>query len=184
MSRYVEALPLEASPWGRRSVTETLDRAQAVNAQAKARTWKHFYARRLFITDLAVIATAFFISQLLWLDSGVVELASSNSDPRWFRITYTTVSVVLVVLWMLFLDLFAARDHKNIGAGTTEYKRIADATIRLFGVLAIVAFITKADLGRGYFLTALPLGVFFLLLGRWMWRQWLRRKQADGLYTS
>jgi exopolysaccharide biosynthesis polyprenyl glycosylphosphotransferase len=165
-------------------VAETLRQVQAVNAQVKARTWKHSYARRLFLTDLAVIGAAFFVSQLLWLDSGVVELAISNSDLSWFRVTYTTVSVVLVILWMLFLDLFAARDHKNIGAGTTEYKRIADATIRLFGVLAIVAFITKADLGRGYFLTALPLGVLFLHFGRWMWRQWLRRQQIDGRYMS
>ena len=53
------------------------------------------------------------------------------------EISYTLVSVVFVVAWMLALEFFATRDHKIIGSGSLEYKRIADATMRVFGVLAI-----------------------------------------------
>jgi len=82
------------------------------------------------------------------------------------------------------LDIFATRDHKVIGSGTLEYKRVADATVRLFGLFAIIAFLLKLELARGYFLTVLPLGLAVLLFSRWQWRQWLRRQQLKGRYLS
>jgi exopolysaccharide biosynthesis polyprenyl glycosylphosphotransferase len=168
--------------WGSRSGSFRI--SSPANGSVKGRNWQSLYARRLFVTDLGVVILSVLASQLAWIDSGAAELQISSLDMDTFRVTYTAVSVVVVVLWMLLLDFYASRDHRNIGSGTIEYRRIADSTIRLFGVFAIVAFLFKADLGRGYFLTALPLGVFLLLLSRWMWRQWLRRRQRDGQFVS
>lgn len=148
-----------------------------------SRTWKRSYAIRLFFTDVLSISIAVAFSQMIWLRDGQL-LAVSRSLGTNFAPTYTLVSVLIVVLWLVFIDFFGARDHKNIGAGTIEYRRLADATIRLFGILAIVAFLFGIELGRGYFLTALPLGMLLLLGSRWLWRQWLRRQQRDGRYLS
>ncbi|SDT34020.1 sugar transferase [Microterricola viridarii] len=147
------------------------------------RTWKRSYAVRLFFTDALSIVVAVAFSQLVWLKDGQ-SLAISRSLGSNFTPTYTLVSILIALLWLFFLDFFGAREHKNIGAGTIEYRRVADATLRLFGLLAIVAFLLGVELGRGYFLTALPLGLFLLLVSRWLWRQWLRNQQREGNYLS
>jgi exopolysaccharide biosynthesis polyprenyl glycosylphosphotransferase len=65
-----------------------------------------------------------------------------------------------------------------------EYKLVFNASLRLFGLIAIAAFLFKIDLARGYILISLPLGVVVLILTRWMWRQWLRVERSEGHYTS
>jgi exopolysaccharide biosynthesis polyprenyl glycosylphosphotransferase len=147
----------------------------------RRRQWQRAYATRLFITDILVIIVAVFGSQLVWFGFEVVEVATETAA---LRSGYTAVSIILAMIWMLMLDIFATRDHKVIGSGTLEYKRVTDATIRLFGLFAIVSFLFRIDLARGYFLTALPAGVLLLLFSRWQWRQWLRRRQAKGTYIS
>ncbi|GAA3896146.1 sugar transferase [Leifsonia kafniensis] len=145
-------------------------------------SWQRAYAMRLFLTDAVVIVVAVFGSHFFWFGFQAVDLAAREITG--LRLGYTTVSVVLVIAWMIILDIFATRDHKVIGSGTLEYKRVADATIRLFGTFAIVAFLFKIELARGYFLTALPIGLVLLILSRWMWRQWLRKQQATGRFVS
>ena len=94
-------------------------------------TWQRSYAKRLFLSDLLVLIVAAFLSQSLWIGNGNVRLALDAASPLAFPVTYTVVSLVVVALWMLFLDFYAAREHKNLGSGTTEYKRIADSTMYL-----------------------------------------------------
>ena len=149
---------------------------------ARRNSWQRAFATRLFITDSLVVTVAVFGSQLLWFGFAPVELVADGALD--LRASYLVVSLVLVLAWMLMLDAFATRDHKVIGSGTLEYKRVADATIRLFGSFAIVAFLFKLEVARGYFLTALPVGLVVLVLSRWSWRQWLRKQQAAGGYLS
>ncbi len=144
--------------------------------------WRRSFAAGLFLSDVGVIMISVFGSGLLWFGFRPVGLiADGEVQPE---LSYTMVSVILVVTWMLMLDAFATRDHKVIGSGTLEYKRVADATVRLFGVFAIVAFLLRLELARGYFLTALPFGLILLLASRWAWRQWLRKRQARGRFVS
>lgn len=146
--------------------------------------WERDYAAGLVITDLAIVIVSVLGSQVLRFGRSAEELQiyGSSRIPG-FAIEYTSFSVILVGAWMLSLSFFATRDNKIIGSGSVEYKRIADASIRLFGLFAIVAFLGKIDLGRGYLLMALPIGLVLLLLGRWLWRQWLMRKRREGKYA-
>jgi exopolysaccharide biosynthesis polyprenyl glycosylphosphotransferase len=147
----------------------------------RRRQWQRSFAARLFVTDILVILVAVFGSQLVWFGFETVKVAS---DLEAIRSGYTAVSIILATSWVLMLVIFATRDHKVIGSGTLEYKRVTDGTIRLFGIFAIVSFLLRIDLARGYFLTALPVGIALLLFTRWQWRQWLRRQQAKGTYIS
>ena len=148
----------------------------------RRRSWQRAFAVRLFVSDITVVVIAVFGSQLIWFGLETVPLTA----PRPFSLgaSYTVVSIVLVVAWMAMLDVFATRDHKVIGSGTLEYKRAADATTRLFGLFAIIAFLFQIEFARGYFLTALPAGILLLIWTRWRWRQWLRVRQARGIYLS
>ncbi|TFD70390.1 sugar transferase [Cryobacterium gelidum] len=148
----------------------------------RRKSWQRAFAMRLFATDIIVVICAVFGSQLLWFGFAPVELVAEGGLD--LETSYFTVSVILVVAWMLILDIFATRDHKVIGSGTLEYKRVADATFLLFGLFAIFAYLFKLEVARGYFLTALPVGLVVLALSRWSWRQWLRKNQAAGGYLS
>lgn len=143
-------------------------------------SWQKNYARRLLITDLIVVTSAVFGSQLLWFGTRAVDLASTAK----LGLSYTSVSVIVAGVWMLILGVYGTRDLQVIGNGTLEYKRVLDATVRLFGVFAIVSFLLNVQLARGYFLTALPVGLIAILATRWGWRQWLRRQQNRGSHMS
>jgi exopolysaccharide biosynthesis polyprenyl glycosylphosphotransferase len=56
--------------------------------------------------------------------------------------------------------------------------------VRLFGLVAIVSFLFHINLARGYILVALPSGIVFLVLSRWLWRQWLGVKRQTGEYSA
>jgi exopolysaccharide biosynthesis polyprenyl glycosylphosphotransferase len=145
-------------------------------AVTRRRSWQSSYTRRLIATDLAAIAVAVGGSQLLWFG-----LANTTLVADWrMPVSYTAVSVLFAAAWFGALQYFATRDHKILGIGPGEYRRIADATIRIFGILAIIVFLLQLSPARGYFLTALPAGLVLLVMGRWAWRQWLVRQRNRG----
>lgn len=152
-------------------------------AHQRVRRWQKSYARRLIITDLCAVVVAVYGAQLVRFGTGGAELEVLRRDEPLLVLSYTVFSAVLVVAWMAMLSYFGTRDYKLIGNGSTEYKRITDASIRLFGVLAIIAFLAQLQIARMYLLIALPVGLFLLLLGRWVWRNWLIRVRESGAYS-
>jgi exopolysaccharide biosynthesis polyprenyl glycosylphosphotransferase len=145
--------------------------------------WARSFARRLAITDFVVIAWAVIGTQIAWFGTLNAEL-NVEKYTGGFGLNYTLVSILLIVSWFAILAMFGTRDSRVIGTGNNEYKRLVDATIRLFGVVAIIAFLFQLDLARGYIVMALPIGSLALLASRWMWRQWLSAQRMRGLYSS
>jgi exopolysaccharide biosynthesis polyprenyl glycosylphosphotransferase len=145
--------------------------------------WAQSYANRLLVTDAVVIVWAVFGSQIAWF--GLTEQAISVSGRfSAFGLTYTVLSSGLSVAWLIVLSATGSRDGRVVGIGTAEYVRIIRASVTLFGGLAVLSYLTKAELARGYFFTALPLGVAVLLMTRWMWRQYLVSKRAAGEFSA
>jgi exopolysaccharide biosynthesis polyprenyl glycosylphosphotransferase len=145
--------------------------------------WSRRLAARVTISDALVLIWVVFGTQIGWvsLDQSAMGFSGSRGD---IQISYTIVSLVIVVSWMIALQLYDTRSVRVLGVGTAEYKGIADSALRLFGLVAIVAFLFKIDLARGYILIAFPLGVATLFFSRWMWRQWLAVMRDRGDYTS
>ena len=162
----------------------TLARQTSVETPAAVvAAWQRAYAQRLLITDLIVIVVSVYASQFIRFGTSAEDLRIPFEQGEVYELSYTLVSAVLAFGWLCSLALFATRDHNIVGAGTSEYKRITDATIRVFAVLAIAAFLLQSEVGRGYLLVALPLGLALLLVSRWMWRKWLMRRRAAGAYS-
>lgn len=153
-----------------------------VSAARGAQQWRRAYARKVELTDFVVIALAVFGAQYLRFGADGAELQLVNKTET--VVAYTTVSLAVIVAWMLLLRLYATRDPKIIGNGATEYKRVADATLRYFGVLAIIAFAFQLQLARGYLLIAFPLGLLMLLIARWRWRRWLLGQRQKGRFLQ
>ncbi|MCU1526900.1 MAG: sugar transferase [Frondihabitans sp.] len=145
--------------------------------------WTLQYARRLRATDLLVLLWVVFGVQIAYFgfDSRNVGIRGNLNN---LAIGYTAVSVIVILAWMAMLGLYDTRDYRVIGGGSGEYRQIVDCSIRLFGLIAIVAYLLKIDLARGYILIALPLGVLVLLFSRWMWRQWLSVKRDQGSFSA
>ncbi|WP_438855467.1 sugar transferase [Agromyces sp. M3QZ16-3] len=142
--------------------------------------WQRSYARRLLVTDLVVIVFAVYGSQFIRFGTTGTSLRIPGLGDAEYLLSYALVSALLAGGWFASLAIFATRDRTIVGAGTAEYRRISDASIRVFAVLAIGAFLLRSEVGRAYVLVALPLGLALLLTGRWAWRKWLLRRRAAG----
>jgi exopolysaccharide biosynthesis polyprenyl glycosylphosphotransferase len=147
--------------------------------------WRKAFARRLTLTDTLVLIWVVFGTQFAWLGfNRAATLDSGIAGAAVDAINYTAISLFIVAAWLLSLSIYGTRTDRVIGVGATEYRLLFGASLRLFGLIAIVAFLLKIDLARGYILISLPLGVVVLIATRWMWRQWLRVERSDGHYTS
>jgi len=150
-----------------------------VVARGHDRDWARRYARGLAITDFLVIAWAVIGAQLLRFGVSIEDEARVGSGFN-LGLNYTLITVILILAWMLMLAVFKTRDARVVGVGATEYRLVVQATLWLFGLGAILLFLFKIDIARAYVLIALPLGLLFLLISRWLWRQWLTAKRRRG----
>lgn len=145
--------------------------------------WSQRYGHRVFLTDAMIIIVAVLGAQVLRFGFEPSAVAWGELGDG-FDLSYSAVSFGIILAWLAALTLVDASDSRVIGTGTTEYKRVVDATVRLFGLLAIVAFLLRIDLARSYIITSLPLGLGLLILGRWIWRQWLVKQRSRGDFVS
>ncbi len=150
------------------------DTAVAI-APVTVRDWQRRYVSRLVWTDTVVVVVAVVAAQIARFGFTPGGVAGSEAS-------YTLVSAILAVLWLGLLAIFGTRDRRTVGEGTEEYRRIFDASLRLFGLVAIVALLAGFSFARGYLLLAFPVGVVGLCLARRYQRRWLLRRRAEGSY--
>lgn len=150
------------------------------NPTGSTEDWSRRYSRRVLVTDLLALIWVVFGVQIAWLGLAS-KLATDTAD---LRLSYTGISILVIVVWMTALALYDTRGDRVIGVGSAEYRLVADSSVRVFGLLAIAAFLLQVDLARGYVLIAFPIGILVLLLSRWMWRQWLVVERRHGNYSA
>ncbi|MGP4031786.1 sugar transferase [Pseudarthrobacter sp. 1C304] len=97
---------------------------------------------------------------------------------------YAILSVALGLAWWVMLGAWSSREPRILGAGADEYKRVAAASLWLFGLIATVSYVFRVDTARGYVGVALPVGLAGLLLGRWLLRQHLNVDRNSGRSAS
>ena len=154
-----------------------------MRSTGEPRPWHESYRTRLLISDAVVLVWVVYGTQIVWFGTGNAQL-SLLRDLRFTAVSYWLTSAILVALWLLALSLADTRTPGVVGTGMTEYVRVIDSSLVLFGVIAIVAFLFRVDVARGYLLISLPAGILLLLLVRWLWRQWLVAKRRVGKCAS
>ena len=163
------------------SVSELVEVTTSTERPANS-DWRRRYARYLTITDAITIVWVVFGTQIAWL--GLDADIDTRTNLRLGDFSYWVFSSLLVILWLGALTLNDTRNYRVIGTGSAEYKRIFDASFALFGGIAILAFLLRIDVARGFLLLSLPLGVLLLFAERWLWRQWLAAQRASGKYSA
>ena len=85
-------------------------------------------------------------------------------------------------MWVAALGLYRTRDTKILGAGTSEYKRVAAASGAVFGLLAVGLVAFRVQPASAFYLVSLPLGLMLLPGSRWIARRWYNARQAQGQF--
>lgn len=140
--------------------------------------WRLKYARRLAVVDAAVIVWAVAGAYLVRFGIAPGSISSPQDE------TYGFLSVALSIVWWLMMTAWNTRETRILGSGNDEYKRVAAASLWLFGLVAIVSYTVRFDTARGYVGFALPVGLVALLLSRWLLRQHLGVERKSGRSMS
>ncbi|GER21691.1 polyprenyl glycosylphosphotransferase [Zafaria cholistanensis] len=137
--------------------------------------WQHRLPRALRLSDGGVIAVSMALAQVLRFgtDSSVTLKGSAG-------LNYWLVTALIIFAWWIMLEAWGTRDLKVLGTGPEEYKRVAVASLYLFGVIAIFSYALDIPTARGYVGAALPAGVLMLMCTRWLIRRWLVGQRANG----
>ncbi|WP_211882730.1 hypothetical protein [Pseudarthrobacter albicanus] len=94
--------------------------------------------------------------------------------------SYLAISVAILLVWVLALEVHRTREETVLGIGSEEYERVMDATLGVFGGIAILVLLLGIDVVRSHFALALPGGALLLLINRWQWRAWLNWQRHYG----
>ncbi len=133
--------------------------------------WERQYSLALVGVDLAAVTLAAALSFLIRFSAG---------GGTFLGVSYVRLGAALVAVWVPFLGLSRAYEARFVGAGSEEFRRVFDASVRLLAVITTIAFAFQLPLARGYFGLAFPLGTVFLLLGRFIARRVLYRMRRSG----
>lgn len=140
--------------------------------------WRAKTSRVLRIVDAFVV---------VWAVSGAF-IVRFGLEPNFvvsgFEGMYVLLSAAIAIAWWLMLGLWNSRQSQVLGSGVDEYKRVAAASLWLFGLLAIFSYVLRIDTARGYVGVALPIGLTGLLLARWLLRQHLSVSRMSGRSMS
>ncbi|WP_454811350.1 sugar transferase [Paenarthrobacter nitroguajacolicus] len=136
--------------------------------------WRPRTSRLLRFVDAFVIIWA--ISGAYVVRFGLEpDFLVTSQEPNYFWL-----SVALGVSWWFMLGAWNSRQSRILGAGPDEYKRVAAASLWLFGLVAIFSYVFRIETARGYVGIALPVGLLGLLLARWLLRQHLSVARQRG----
>lgn len=162
------------------------DLGERVGGAETGASWAIRYRRRLLASDGAIIAAAVTVASFVeavrdGLDKTAAGIASAHTQPLLETIGYP---VGIGLLWALCLAFHRTRDLAVVGTGAAEYKRVLNATILTFTLIALVISITGHESMRAYFFVALPGGALGLIGSRFALRRWLVRQRRLGNFLS
>ncbi|WP_306844043.1 sugar transferase [Paenarthrobacter nicotinovorans] len=136
--------------------------------------WRSSTSRILRVVDAFVIVWA--VAGAYVIRFGIEpDSTNSSQEPN-----YIWLSAAIAAVWWLMLGAWNSRQSHILGAGPDEYKRVAAASLWLFGLIAIISYVLRIETARGYVGIALPVGLIGLLLGRWLLRQHLSVARQVG----
>ncbi|MEO8219705.1 MAG: sugar transferase [Specibacter sp.] len=153
-------------------------RTKQAPAPRHSATWSGRYANTVRIMDAAITGGVLAVAyawQFVFTDQAATALAPNS---------YLWVSLTILVLWNLDLEYCRAREKRVFGVGVSEYQRVAQATLRTFGIMAMSTLFFQFDVSRTFFAVALPLGMTLLLGGRWLLRRRLGSQRRSGTSLS
>jgi exopolysaccharide biosynthesis polyprenyl glycosylphosphotransferase len=139
--------------------------------------WQRSYRLTLIVADAVLIFAGVTLAALLrWGHRADLVVAQG--------VNYYAIAAIMTAIWVLALGSTHAYDRRNLGLGSEEFRRVADAAIRVTAVVAFATFVGKLPLSRGFVAMAMPIGLMATLFGRYVGRRVLQglRQRARCLH--
>ena len=95
---------------------------------------------------------------------------------------YLAFTAALPFLWLGSVAMAGGYDPRFIGVGSDEFRRVLNAAVSLTAGVAILSYVAKLDLARGYVVVALPCTAALDLGVRYCHRKRLHRSRRGGRY--
>lgn len=138
--------------------------------------WKHTLLIRLWISDFFAVGIALLVGlivryQNFWAD-GIND----------FEIQVLVQAIIIYFVWLFSLQFLGSREINILGFGADEYRRVLSASFSVFAILAIVSYVFKLEISRGFVAITLVMGVLFLFITRRTLRKILSRAREQGRY--
>ena len=150
--------------------------ASKARARKASAAWISQHVNLLRGGDAAVVAASVYAGFLL------SEAEFSPVGPR--DGGAAAASAALMVTWLAALEAYRTRDPKVLGIGADEYKLVASATLRIFGLMALAAVVFSVHGATAFVTVSLPLGLAALTANRWAFRRRLAAEKTKGRHLS
>ena len=148
-----------------------------IGALGKGGAWVRRYAAILAVLDLLALVFSGLVAEAVRFGS----LGNSSTNPA--RLSYVALSVIMAPVWGAVMALGGAYELRQLGIGSEEYRRVLAAGVRFLAVDAVVAFVFKYDVARGFVAFAIPVATAVTLLLRFLARHWLHRERGRGRFV-
>ena len=150
-------------------VSQQQHRPASKLALGQAARWQVRYIRTTACVDLVCMLAAASLAMN-------VRFVDINYRPR----AYLIITLMLPVLWVLTIAVFDGYDVRFIGVGADEFRKVFNAGLCLTAGAAVVSYLTKFELARGYVAIALPTAMLLNLLARYLLRKQLHKRRMAG----
>ncbi|GHE11801.1 exopolysaccharide biosynthesis polyprenyl glycosylphosphotransferase [Klenkia taihuensis] len=94
------------------------------------------------------------------------------------------LALAMPAVWLLLMVAARTYEERFLWIGPEEFRRVARATLVLLAGAAFVSWAFKADLARGFTMTAIPLAGLLTLAARWAHRKALHRSRVAGRHVQ
>src|SRR5262249_43387009 len=142
----------------------------ALHGPTQISGWVGRYLRNTVALDAAVALAA-----------GLLALRGRYDTHGHVPTSYIILTASLPVIWVSALALAGAYEARFIGAGPDELRRVINAGLGLTSAIAVLSYLTKAQVSRSYMLVAMPAAVGLDLLARYGLRKRLHRLREHGV---
>ena len=139
--------------------------------------------RRRLNWQVQYVVSLVLLDALAFAFAGGVAVVTrfGNPDVRFQGVVpYWLVIAITTPLWIAIVVLSGGYSLHVLGRGTTEYKRIFDASLRLCATVGVLAFGLQLQLARSIILITLPLSCLMAVAFRTIARKILARQWARG----
>jgi exopolysaccharide biosynthesis polyprenyl glycosylphosphotransferase len=170
-ARAASAPPISSLLGSSRAAFRRARPVDAPDASARSdRGWLRKYQALLLAIDLVSATAAVVIAYMVRFGPQMIGSASLD----------TLTAFALPMIWVLTVAANRGYDGRFIGVGTAEFSRVFRSFIHLTAIVALVSFMFKMDLARGFTVLALLLAVVIDTSGRATARLVLRRERTRG----
>jgi len=97
------------------------------------------------------------------------------------QLNYLALTLLLPAGWLAIIAAQRGYERRFLGTGPDEYRKIADAGLVLFAAIAMVSYVLRGEVARGYVFIDIPVTIVLTLLARRQLRSWIYRLRARGL---